>query len=80
MWFFDITIALVMSVCCMQKSGCDIWSQIIETQAAKHAVSIARTSSADIIACVSGDGIVHEVCCSDLKAFLGLNQNHFIVI
>jgi hypothetical protein len=48
--------------CCMQKCERDIWFQIIETQAAKHAVSIARTSSADVIACVSGDGIVHEVC------------------
>jgi diacylglycerol kinase family enzyme len=35
--------------------------QIVRTEAPKHAVDIARSSTADVIICVSGDGIVHEV-------------------
>jgi len=39
--------------------------EVVETRAARHAVQIARdaaaAAAADIIVCVSGDGIVHEV-------------------
>ena len=41
--------------------------EVVETQAARHAVAIAKdaaaaaAAAADVIVCVSGDGIIHEV-------------------
>ena len=41
--------------------------EVVETQAARHAVTIAKdvaasaAAAADVIVCVSGDGIIHEV-------------------